>query len=114
MATGSGASLLEAIRFAVLDGSAFAVMIIFVRFVVPTAPIVETRAEVSHYIGDEAVLTWWPKHGLPDARCLQCVFRMKAVLNKRRDYYMKEYGLVPEFKASAHIGRVVATEVGQI
>jgi adenylate cyclase len=79
-----------------------------------TGPIVETRAEVSHYIGDEAVLTWWPKKGLPEARCLQCFFRMQAVIAKRHDYYKKEYGVVPEFKAGAHIGRVVATEVGQI
>jgi len=79
-----------------------------------TGPIIETRAEVSHYIGDEAVLTWWPKNGLPDARCLQIFFRMELAIQKRRDYYLKEYGLVPEFKAGAHIGNVVATEVGKI
>jgi adenylate cyclase len=79
-----------------------------------TGPIVETRAEVSHYVGDEAVLTWWPRKGLPEARCIQCFFRMQLVIAKRSDYYMKEYGVVPEFKAGAHIGRVVATEVGSI
>ncbi len=79
-----------------------------------TGPITETRAEVSHYIGDEAVLTWWPEKGLPEARCLQCFFRMDLAIQKRRDYYLKEYGLVPEFKAGVHIGRVVATEVGKI
>ena len=79
-----------------------------------TGPIIETRAEVSHYIGDEAVLTWWPKRGLPEARCLQCFFRMELAIQKRRDYYLKEYGLVPEFKAGAHIGDVVATEVGTL
>lgn len=79
-----------------------------------TGPIIETRAEVSHYIGDEAVLTWWPSKGLPDARCLQCFFRMQAIIDRRRAYYMEKYGVVPEFKAGAHIGRVVATEVGKI
>ena len=79
-----------------------------------TDPILESLAEVSHYIGDEAVLTWWPKTGLPDARCLQCFFRMQLAIDRRRAYYMREYGLVPEFKAGAHIGRVVATEVGKI
>ncbi len=79
-----------------------------------TGPVVETRAEVSHYIGDEVVLTWWPDRGLPEARCLQCFFRMQVILDRRRVHCLKEYGLVPEFKAGAHIGRVVATEVGTI
>jgi class 3 adenylate cyclase len=79
-----------------------------------TGPIIETCAEVSHYIGDEAVLTWWPKQGLPEARCLQCFFRMQLIIDRRRAYYLQEYGIVPEFKAGAHIGNVVATEVGKI
>jgi adenylate cyclase len=79
-----------------------------------TGPIIETRAEVSHYIGDEAVITWWPKQGLQNANCLQIFFRMQAVIDGRRAYYLKQYGVVPEFKAGAHIGRVVATEVGSI
>ena len=79
-----------------------------------TGPIVETRAEVSHFIGDEAVLTWWPRDGLAEARCLQVFFRMQALIQRRRAYYLEEYGVVPEFKSGAHIGRVVATEVGKI
>jgi len=79
-----------------------------------TGPIVETRATVSHYIGDEAVLTWWPKDGLAEGRCLQCFFRMQAIIDRRRPYYVGEYGIVPNFKAGAHIGSVVATEVGQV
>jgi adenylate cyclase len=79
-----------------------------------TGPIVETRAEVSHFIGDEAVLTWRPRNGLAEARCLQVFFRMQAMILRRRAYYLEEYGVVPEFKAGAHLGRVVATEVGKI
>ena len=45
---------------------------------------------------------------------MQCFFRMQLALAKRRDYYLREYGVIPEFKAGAHIGRVVATEVGSI
>jgi adenylate cyclase len=79
-----------------------------------TSPIVETGGEVSHYIGDEAVLTWKLIKGLPEANCIQCFFRMQAVLESRRDYYQSEYGLIPSFKAGAHLGTVVATEVGKI
>ena len=79
-----------------------------------TSPIVETKATVSHYIGDEAVLTWWPKDGLSESLCMQCFFRMQAIIDRRRPYYVAEYGIVPNFKAGAHIGNVVATEVGQV
>ena len=79
-----------------------------------TSPITETRAEVSHYIGDEVVLTWWPDRGFNDANCMQLFFRMQSIIDRRRQYYMDEYGVVPEFKAGAHIGHVVATEVGNI
>ena len=79
-----------------------------------TGPIIETRAEVSHYIGDEAVITWWPKRGLASANCIQIFFRMQVAIDRRKDHYVKEYGLVPEFKAGAHIGNVVATEVGKL
>jgi adenylate cyclase len=79
-----------------------------------SGPIIETYGEVSHYIGDEAVLTWRPERGLPEARCLQCFFRFQFVLEQRSTHYVKQYGFVPQFKAGVHIGSVVATEVGKL
>jgi class 3 adenylate cyclase len=79
-----------------------------------SSPIVESYGEVSHYIGDEAGLTWRPERGLPEARCIQCFYRMRLALDRRTNYYVEHYGRVPGFKAGAHIGTVVATEVGNI
>jgi adenylate cyclase len=79
-----------------------------------TMPLIETRGEVSHYIGDEAVLTWRMDRGIANANCLQCFFRMKDAVAKRADFYQQKYGLVPEFKAGIHCGLVVATEVGEL
>ncbi|HWD37376.1 MAG TPA: adenylate/guanylate cyclase domain-containing protein [Fimbriimonas sp.] len=79
-----------------------------------TFPILECRGQVSHYIGDEAVLTWKPKAGLEDAKCAQLFFKMQAALEERRAHYVATYGFVPEFKAGLHIGQVVATEVGEV
>jgi adenylate cyclase len=73
-----------------------------------------TKGEVSHYIGDEAVLTWKPNRGLPEARCVQCFYLFGEFLKRRRSRYESEYGVFPEFKAGLHFGNVVATEVGDL
>jgi adenylate cyclase len=77
-------------------------------------PVLKSKGEVSHYIGDEAVLCWKIERGLKDAHCLQMFFLMQETLESRRAYYEKEFGLVPTFKAGAHVGSVVATQVGEI
>ena len=79
-----------------------------------TLPVLQTKAEVSHYIGDEAVLTWTMEAGLANANCVRIFFEFEKSINRRILYYIENYGLVPGFKAGAHCGKVVATEVGQV
>jgi len=77
-------------------------------------PVQSTNGEVSHYIGDEAVLSWIPKNGLDQANCLRCFYYMQWAIDQRREHYLREYGVVPEFKAGVHMGLVVASEVGEV
>jgi adenylate cyclase len=79
-----------------------------------TYPVLETKGEVSHFIGDEAVLTWRPEKGFAKANCVEMFYKMQKVIEDRSVYYTNKYGFVPEFKAGIHVGRVVATEVGEI
>ena len=79
-----------------------------------TDPLLESKGDVSHYIGDEAVITWTPRQGLRDSNCVRLFFRMREAVAKRAGYYTRRYGLVPEFKAGLHIGPVIATEVGEV
>lgn len=79
-----------------------------------TEPVLRTGGEVSHYIGDEAVLTWKAARGLADANCLRCFELMRQAVAERAEDYERTYGVVPGFKAGAHIGSVVATQVGEI
>jgi adenylate cyclase len=79
-----------------------------------TGPVLATKAEVSHYIGDEAVITWQMELGLANASCLRFFFLFQSRLESRRAYYERNYGLLPGFKAGAHFGKVVTTEVGEI
>ncbi|MCW5940749.1 MAG: adenylate/guanylate cyclase domain-containing protein [Fimbriimonadaceae bacterium] len=74
--------------------------------------VLETKGEVSHYIGDEAVISWRRKHGLARANCVRCYFRALETFERKSDWYRKQYGLVPRFKAGVHLGRVVATDIG--
>lgn len=75
-------------------------------------PLQETRGDVSHYIGDEAVITWRPARGLKNANCIRLFFEMERAISAKEEKYRSKFGLVPTFKAGIHMGTVVAAEVG--
>ncbi|MBI5706864.1 MAG: adenylate/guanylate cyclase domain-containing protein [Armatimonadetes bacterium] len=70
------------------------------------------KGQVSHFIGDEAVIYWTLKHGFNDAKCLRFFFELKREIAAKSERYEREFGVVPAFKAGVHCGRVVAAEVG--
>ena len=75
--------------------------------------IMQYKAEIYQYVGDEAVLTWKVKEGLAKQNCLQAFFKFKDQLSKRESYYMGVYNTLPIFKAGAHLGPVMVAEVGK-
>lgn len=79
-----------------------------------SGPLLSTHGEVSHYIGDEAVIGWRPDRGIKDDACVRCFFLMEEAIQARASFYLNRFGLVPEFKAGMHVGPVVATEVGEV
>ena len=76
--------------------------------------IASTRGEVYQYVGDEVVVTWPSKLGLSHANVLHCFFEMQHRIEERQDYYLRKYGVVPEFKAGAHGGQVTTVLVGTV
>lgn len=72
------------------------------------------KAEIYQYVGDEAVLTWDKKHGFTDNNCLEIYFAFRNKLLEKKDYYLAQYGVIPEFKAGVHHGKVMVAEVGII
>ena len=72
------------------------------------------KAAVYQYVGDEAILTWYPGDGLKDSNCIKVFFAFMDILESKREYYMKHYGLFPVFKAGGHIGTVTTTEIGVV
>ena len=77
-----------------------------------TQPILASRAEVSHYIGDEVVLTWRLTSGQTRVAWPRMIRLAQQRLDQRRSYYTTRYGLVPSFKCGIHAGTVITTEVG--
>lgn len=79
-----------------------------------TDAILASRAEVYQYVGDEIILTWKTSTGLKKERCLYCFYLLKQCIKNREEYYMKNYNIVPKFKAGMHIGTAVTTWVGKV
>jgi len=74
----------------------------------------EHQAEIYQYVGDEIVVSWLVTRNFDDTICLDFFFGCQQQFRKRIEYYKDNYGMVPEFKAGAHRGLVMAVEVGDI
>lgn len=72
------------------------------------------RAQVYQYVGDEIVVTWPEQEGLKHHFCINFYFACKDQFSFRAQYYLTNYGLVPEFKAGLHSGMVTAVEIGEL
>jgi adenylate cyclase len=71
-------------------------------------------AQVYQYVGDEIILSWTIKEGLKNLSCVHFYFACEKQFEEKRDYYTKNYGQVPHFKAGLHMGKVTAVEIGEI
>jgi adenylate cyclase len=72
------------------------------------------QAEIYQYVGDEVVLTWKIEEGVKNLRCLQVFYDFLDILEKKKEYYQKTYGMIPIFKAGVHSGKVMVAEVGEL
>ena len=71
------------------------------------------RAQVYQYVGDEIVVTWPEKEGIKNHFCIEFFFACKRQFETRTEYYMTNYGFLPQFKAGAHSGTVTTVEIGE-
>lgn len=80
-----------------------------------TPSLLKYNAQISHYIGDEVVLYWPVRQGKkPDPSFAHCFFSVRDLLLDNAHRYEDRFGVVPKFKAGAHGGNVIVTEVGEI
>ena len=74
--------------------------------------IISSKGEIYKYVGDEVIITWKLKEGLKGGNCICLFFEALDRIKQERDKFEKKYGMVPEFKAGIHCGKVVAGEMG--
>jgi len=79
-----------------------------------TDVITKHEAKIYQYVGDEVVLTWSVKEGIENSNCINTFFAYDNVLKEKKKYYKTKYGIIPEFKAGLHLGKVTVAEVGEI
>jgi len=72
----------------------------------------EHRGVVYQYVGDEVVIMWETPEGLSDDNCIACFFEIKKCIEDKKEEFLNEFGIIPEFRAAMHIGMSVAAEVG--
>ena len=72
------------------------------------------QAQVYQYVGDEIVVTWPESEGLKQHICIRFYFACKNQFLARAEYYMANYGILPEFKAGLHAGLVTVVEIGDL
>ena len=77
-----------------------------------TDPIIYAQGSIYQYIGDEVVIVWKIPKGARNANCIRCFYNIRAAISNKKDYYMKSYGVVPDFKAALHCGKVTIGEIG--
>lgn len=72
----------------------------------------ENHGEIYQFAGDGVFLTWKTKSCQKVARPLNMFFDFEQCLQGTRHKFLRRYGIVPSFKAAAHCGKVITTEVG--
>jgi len=79
-----------------------------------TYAVIQTKAKVYQYVGDEVVLYWNVREGIKNSNCIRVFYLFLESLDKRNQMFQRKYDLFPEFKAGMDEGDVTITEVGDI
>jgi adenylate cyclase len=76
-------------------------------------PIYRHEGQILQYVGDE-IIVYWPlrKKKHLNARPVRCFVSMMNIIERKKAYYQKKYGFLPEFKAGLHGGELIVAELG--
>jgi adenylate cyclase len=77
-------------------------------------PVIKYSGVIYQYAGDEMIVSWGLEKGLQNNNCIRCFFAMQSALSAEAEKYYEKFGLLPQFKAGFHCGRVTTGEIGTI
>ena len=73
---------------------------------------IKYRAMQYQIVGDEVVLTWLANKPRNFRTAVNFYYEYMAELNKKSQYFEKEFGIIPNFTASINCGMIMVSEVG--
>ncbi len=76
--------------------------------------VINYKASIYQYVGDEVVLTWDIKRGLQNLNCIKAYFAFERKLISRENYYLNKFNTKPFFKCGLDCGEVTVVEIGEI
>ena len=76
--------------------------------------IIDHAGEIYQYAGDEVIISWPLGTGTNRANCVKAFFTMRSGLARRKTWYLRRFGVFPEFKAGLHCGLVTTGEIGVV
>jgi len=79
-----------------------------------TSIVINYKASIYQYVGDEVVLCWKIKDGLKDLNCIKAYFAFDKKLQSREEYYLSNFNVKPFFKCGIDCGEVTVAEIGDI
>jgi adenylate cyclase len=79
-----------------------------------TEPILDAEGEIYQYAGDEVVITWPHDRGVRAANCVRCFFGIREAIGGMAARYVRDFGVVPRFRAGLHGGTVTGGELGDL
>ncbi|MCK4666010.1 adenylate/guanylate cyclase domain-containing protein [Candidatus Dependentiae bacterium] len=81
-------------------------------YIIISDPILRFKGEIYKYIGDEIIITWDLQKSFGKSSCIECFFEIQKLIKKNKDFFQREFGILPEFRASLHSGLVSIGEMG--
>jgi adenylate cyclase len=84
----------------------------FIYFI--SLALLENDGQIYQYVGDEVIASWIVKKKNANRKCLQALLDCKRMLQRNKNYFKKQYGIVPEFRAGIHTGEITIGEIGVI
>ena len=76
-----------------------------------SAGLMEHEGRVYQYVGDE-IVAWWPSSKANARKAIDSLIESRKILNTNTDVFMRNYDIVPEYKAGIHSGPVTVGQVG--
>ncbi len=79
-----------------------------------TDALLRNEAEIHKYVGDEVIFTWPMRVGVRYENCLDLYFDIMERIQQHAEELKGEFGVVPQYRAAVHGGRVISAQIGHI